>query len=208
MPRQSLLFGVLVWVIAVVALEFPASPQTLAADDKDKPSEDAAPDTDAKPAADAPDEKKPSADPFQSRDTADPFGTSGNPFESSAKPPAGTAEKKCRKLPADLRSGKEVIEEELARPTTFDFRETPLQDIVDFLRAKHKINIVLDKKALDNVGIGADTPINCHLANVPLEPALNLMLRQLDLTWTIHQRVLLITTHRAGNYCLLLGIAV
>ena len=92
----------------------------------------------------------------------------------------GAAEKRIRKA--------------LAEPTDFAFKETPLQDVVDELADRHAIAIQLDKKALDDVGTGTDTPVTSSLKDVPLQPALRLMLRELDLTFEIRDEVLLITT--------------
>ena len=50
-------------------------------------------------------------------------------------------------------------------------------------------------------GIDASTPVTKNLHNLPLRSALNLMLREHGLTWTIQDDVLLITTPGdAGNY--------
>jgi hypothetical protein len=99
-----------------------------------------------------------------------------------------------RPLPPDLRTGKKAILEALEETTTLHFVETPLADVVRFLEGKHKVLIVLDRKALDDVGIGSDTPINVDLRNIALRSALKIMLRELDLTWNIRNDVLLITT--------------
>ena len=91
-------------------------------------------------------------------------------------------------------SAEEAIEKALAAKTSCEFIETPLGDVVDFFREMHKINIIADKKALDDVGIGTDTPITARISGVSFCSALELILRPLDLSWTIHNEVLLVTT--------------
>jgi hypothetical protein len=86
------------------------------------------------------------------------------------------------------------ITEALRSPTQLEFIETPLQDVVDFLKDFHGIEIQMDKKALDDVGIASDTPITRNLKGISLRSALRLLLRDLDLTYVIQDEVLLITT--------------
>src|SRR5690606_36203616 len=57
-----------------------------------------------------------------------------------------------------------------------------------------QIPIVLDARALDGVGIGADTPITALIEGVTLRSALRLMLEELALTFVARDDVLLITT--------------
>jgi hypothetical protein len=75
-----------------------------------------------------------------------------------------------------------------------DFHETPLEDIVGFLQDECEIPIQLDRRALDDEGFGVDEPVTILLRGVKLESALRLMLRDLQLTYTVQDEVLLITT--------------
>jgi hypothetical protein len=85
----------------------------------------------------------------------------------------------------------------LLQPTVCEFIETPLTDVVDFFKDLHKIEIQIDTRALEGVGIGSDSPITMNLKNISLESALTLMLRDLDLTWTVLDNALMITTPEA-----------
>lgn len=91
--------------------------------------------------------------------------------------------------PADAK-----IEAALRSPTTLEFLETPLSDVVEYLKDLHKIEILLDLKSLKDVGASPDTPITRDLRGVSLRSALRLMLGELDLTCTVNRGVLLITT--------------
>jgi hypothetical protein len=88
----------------------------------------------------------------------------------------------------------EKIRVALRSKTAVDFVETPLSDVVKFLKDKHDIEIHLDKSALEDVGIAADSPITWNLKGISLKSVLRLMLRELDLTYTVRDEVLLITT--------------
>ena len=88
----------------------------------------------------------------------------------------------------------------LASPTQLEFVETPLADVLKYLSEYHKVTIAIDQKALDDVGIGTDTPITRSLKGVTLRSALALLLRDLNLTYIPGNDVILITTpEEAGN---------
>ena len=93
-----------------------------------------------------------------------------------------------------IRSGQAAIEKTLQEPIDLKFVEAPLLDVIDFLKKKSKVEIVLDTQCLADVGISGDTPVTVDLHTLPLRSALNLMLRPLKLAWTIHNDVLFITT--------------
>jgi hypothetical protein len=98
-------------------------------------------------------------------------------------------------LPIGGRSSAEwKILRTLASPTQLEFIETPLQDVIDFLKDQHQIEIQIDTKALNDVGIDPTTPITKNLKGISLRSALKLMLRELELTYVIQDGVLLITT--------------
>lgn len=83
----------------------------------------------------------------------------------------------------------------LEEPTTLEFKDAPLADAaVAFLRDRHGIPVQLDLRALEDVGIGPDTPVTCNVEDVKVKSALRLLLRDMDLTYVIRNEVLLITT--------------
>jgi hypothetical protein len=148
-------------------------------------------------AADKPPAKK-AADKPSAEKTEDPFAEGRSPTERRHPPSLKKVQTKKAGLPANVqrkrRSGETAIEEALNEPTQMEFLETPLSDVIDYLKECHAIEIQLDKKALDDVGISTDTPVTINLRGVPLRSALNLMLRGLGLTRMIQDDVLLITT--------------
>lgn len=96
-------------------------------------------------------------------------------------------------LPEATAAEQEILDA-LERPTLIEFHQAPLQDVVDFLKDKHQIEIQLDAKAMEEAGIGQDTPVTAALKKVSLRSALGLLLKPLDLNWDIRDEVLLITT--------------
>ncbi len=91
-------------------------------------------------------------------------------------------------------SSEAAIEKALEEKAACEFVETPLADVADFLRDRYRINIMLDKKALDGTKVDASATVTMSVKDVSLRSALELLLRPLKLTWTIHDEVLLITT--------------
>ncbi len=108
-----------------------------------------------------------------------------------------TAARKERYSAMDLASrgpAEKRILDALKSPTTLEFIETPMQDVVDYLKDLHGIEIQIDKKALDDIGLPTDMPITRNLRGITLRSALRLTLRELGLTYVIEDEVLLITT--------------
>jgi len=93
------------------------------------------------------------------------------------------------------RENEAKIYHELDHVTTeLHFEETQLEDVVQFLRDKHDLQIVLDRRALDQLGLTVDVPITMHVEGITLRSALNRMLEQYDLTFLVRHETLEITT--------------
>jgi hypothetical protein len=103
--------------------------------------------------------------------------------------------KKYASVDLKKRGGAEArITAALQESTSFEFIETPLRDVIEYLRDLHDIEIQIDQRSLDDVGIGTETPVTRSLKGISLRSALRLLLRELDLTYIIRDEVLLITT--------------
>jgi len=106
---------------------------------------------------------------------------------------AGKPEQEAKSPSEQPHTPEEAIRAALREKVACDFVDTPLQDVVDFFKEKHGIEIQLDTSALDDMGIDSQEPVNLHVADITLRSALELMLGRLELAWTIHDEVLLIT---------------
>src|SRR5262249_585845 len=89
-----------------------------------------------------------------------------------------------------------AIERSLSKPINLEFKETPLKQVIEDLRAYTELNIVTDQPALDEDGISADRPVNIKIDNISTKSALNLLLHQVHLTYVIKDEVLQITTEK------------
>ena len=90
----------------------------------------------------------------------------------------------------------ERIAEALKSPTQIEFTETPLKDVLDYLKDLHHIEIQLDEKALREAGISESTEITHNVNGVPLHSGLRSILWPRGLDCFIHNEVLFVTTSR------------
>ena len=88
-----------------------------------------------------------------------------------------------RRSPAEKK-----IEEALKQPTQIEFVETPLKDVVDYLKDLHHIEIQLDSAALKEAGVDESTPVTKNLKGISLRSALKLLLDELQLKYVDPQR--------------------
>jgi hypothetical protein len=142
-----------------------------------------------KPAAPAEKPVGAGADPFAApAGTAAPaaVGADAGPFNAAdgSGVPAKPASMKItvgkasgRKAAAELAALEETIEKALAKPVTLDVVETPLDKVVEQLSRELGVNVLLDRKALDDVGIDPATTVSCKVTNLPLRFALDELLR-------------------------------
>jgi hypothetical protein len=82
----------------------------------------------------------------------------------------------------------------LAKPTTVEFVDLPLEDCISFLKEYHNVNMWLDKASLSDEGVALDQPVTLKLAGVTLESVLHLLLEPVQLDWIVQDEVLKITT--------------
>ncbi len=120
-------------------------------------------------------------------------GEAADPFSSG---PAKVAAKKTPAAPKPQKpaSSDERVREALDQPTRMEFVDMPLQDAMNFLKDLHQIEIQLDNRALEDAGVGSDTPVSRGLERLPLKSALRILLSDLDLAYIVQDDVLLITT--------------
>ncbi|HUT88248.1 MAG TPA: hypothetical protein VMY37_02015 [Thermoguttaceae bacterium] len=124
----------------------------------------------------------------------DPFARRASPGPKKPKQAAAAGEKASPRRAPALRFGTEAILKVLEEPTSLEVIETPLCEVLAHIQSEHGVHVYLDLRALDDVGVPTDTPMTFAMSGIPLRSALELMLGELDLTWTIRSDVLLITT--------------
>jgi hypothetical protein len=94
-----------------------------------------------------------------------------------------------------LRDPKErAIEYRLRQPINLNFKNVPLKQALNDLAVISGVPAVPDKRAMQDAKINLDSPVTFSVENISMKSALDLMLKDLRLTHTIENQVLLITT--------------
>lgn len=91
------------------------------------------------------------------------------------------------------------IREALGHPTKMEFIETPLREVVAYLKDLHGIEIHLHNKALREAGIDPDQVITVNTSGNSLRSSLRLLLEAIDLTFVVRDGMLLITSQEAAE---------
>lgn len=146
----------------------------------------------------------PFGDPFGG--TADPFG--GDALPALAQPRSRAAAKSQRLATVEVRADETVSREaDLRRKLDsiggIQFHDLPLEDAARQLSRDFDIPILVDRRALEEIGLSADETVSLALNGVKLRSILRLMLRDLDLTYRIADEVLIITTLESAESSLL-----
>jgi hypothetical protein len=91
-----------------------------------------------------------------------------------------------------------AIEAALDQPTSFDFDGKTLVDVGEFLEQKHQLQIQFEIHAMALTGV----EFTLHVHDIKLRSALDLLLRDLELTYVVRDEVLLITTNSEAEQML------
>ncbi|HVU87599.1 MAG TPA: hypothetical protein VHD36_09775, partial [Pirellulales bacterium] len=103
-----------------------------------------------------------------------------------------------KRLMADEDSRAKILEH-LEELTDLEFADTPLSDVVDYIKSKHEFEIQLDTKGLTDAAVDASAPVTKSLKGISLRSALDLILDDFDLTYTIRDEVLQITSREKAD---------
>jgi hypothetical protein len=139
-------------------------------------------------------------DPFGNSDPASARGANASKNNKQGNSPAnspGKFDPTPAFLTQKLTQYSERIMAALEGPLTeggLNFTDTPLSEVVSFLRDEYKIEVQLDTQALDDLGLSPDDTVTANIRHVSLASGLKLLLRQHDLTYIIADEVLLITS--------------
>lgn len=82
----------------------------------------------------------------------------------------------------------------LSSTVSVDFRDKPLKDALDELRAMKGLNLVIDERAIKDEGVNLDQPMTLQLSNHSLNTALRLLLHNARLTFVMRDGVVIVTT--------------
>jgi hypothetical protein len=136
--------------------------------------------------------------------TAEKDGTEKSLLKGSNQPtsPASASAELCQCVDQNESAAMRRIEQALNGPlhsSGIQLADTPLISVLMQLQDEYQIPIQLDTPALEQAGVGADSPVTRTLHNISLRSALKLTLEPLKLTWMIRDEVLMVTTTEAAD---------
>ncbi len=91
----------------------------------------------------------------------------------------------------------EKIVRALDQKLTVGFNELQLDTAIAELSEQAGIEMIIDRRSMEELGLSPDTPVRIRLKDSSLRTILRLMLRNLDLTYRIHDELMEITTIEA-----------
>lgn len=107
--------------------------------------------------------------------------------------------------PKPLTAIDDVLDKPLEKP--LEFQETPLPDVIAGFRQVAGIDVIIDRRGLEDAGLDIDVPITARVpAGLPLDTALRVALREADLTWIVRDALLEITTLERAEERLLVRV--
>jgi hypothetical protein len=101
---------------------------------------------------------------------------------------------KKRGKESQLTKKEKAILRTLDSPITLKFKDTPLEQVIDYLQTRLGQPIVVDMGALNAAQIPYDSPITINVRKVSVRTVLRRILADLGLTYTIHDEVIEVTT--------------
>ncbi len=101
----------------------------------------------------------------------------------------------------DNRNAKErYIEQKLvSQHVTLNVKDMPLKNVIEYLHDMSGVNVVADKSALDDAAINLEQPLTLKVEDMSLKSALNILLKQVRLTYVIRDEALQITTENEAR---------
>jgi hypothetical protein len=100
--------------------------------------------------------------------------------------------------PKPLTAIDDVLDKPLEKP--LEFNEAPLRDVIAGFRQAAGIDVLVDRKALEDAGLDPDMPVTARLpAGLPLATGLEMAIRGANLTWIVRYGLLEITTRERAE---------
>ncbi len=127
--------------------------------------------------------------PFGEQPAAEPFG--GTTEEGQPAAPKPRIKRSTGRDQADIAPAADV---NLAAVIGISFEEVPLSEAVAYLSEASGTPFYIRARALDDIGVGTDTPVTLQLGAVKLSTALDFLLLDLDLDYFIQDGIVVVTS--------------
>lgn len=115
---------------------------------------------------------------------------------AQAQEPAPADEKAPPPTPQPKGEGNKTLADKLQQRLDVEFVETPLKDVIDFLRDTTGIQFVLNQKRMEEAGVNIDAAVTKNFKQIRLSTFLDLMLDELELVYVERDEELIIITTR------------
>lgn len=148
------------------------------------------------------------AEPGESREKKAPEAAQQNPFGDPFGEPPAAEDDPFRDLPPAVQQDarprlegprRRPIRDALRDETKVAFIDTPLEEVVQYLKQLHNINIMFDKNGFKTANIEVDMPITRQIDGLTLGETLDIMLLDHGLHYHDRGNWLLITTEAGMN---------
>lgn len=110
-----------------------------------------------------------------------------------AQPPASRVTSTSAVTKANAAGWQEKLEAALARKVSVDATDSPLKEVVQQLADQADFPYRLSKK-IEDAGVQPDKPVTAKFADLTLESVLKHVLEDINLTFTLHNEMIVITT--------------
>ena len=88
-----------------------------------------------------------------------------------------------------------LVQDQLRKPVTLDFAETPLRDVVTFMQDFTGINMVVDPELFPRLG----TPVTMRTTDVPIDTAMGVIAYLCDMRLAFYNGMVVLTSAEAGR---------
>jgi hypothetical protein len=121
-------------------------------------------------------------------------GKSAMPPLSDREFPKNWKELSERRNPSKMTAKEKAIMTALSTPVTLNFKDAPFQEVMDWIKTKFDIPVLVDKSALDEVQITYSTPVSIDVKGVALRTVLKKILGEMNLAYVIKDETLTVTS--------------
>jgi RNA polymerase sigma factor (sigma-70 family) len=121
-------------------------------------------------------------------EASDPKRESQEPAKTDSK------ERSAKRRPKEVEN---ELQKKLSLPVNLHFADAPLRQVLDDLRTSSGLNIFVSRRTLDSHGLSLDTPVTAKLENVSLRTALNLILNDAGMDYTVRDGIIIVTAPSA-----------
>ncbi len=108
--------------------------------------------------------------------------------------PKDWAEKTAKRTASNITAKEKSILKALGTPVTVPFKDSPFEDVIEYLQTLTGQSIILDDTALREAGVKYNTPVTLNARDVTVRTVLRKVLADLGLAYIVKDETIQITT--------------